>query len=150
MTAYNRGVFRVTCPNNNTVYSCGVGNFQMTYADGYRSAIPLNSTTCQCRETNGAACIAYCGYVKPAGYEVMASNFTGNGTSACSTGKKVMSCSVAPTSVGIDLFRKAYPSADGGSCKCSNKYGATCVAICADARPNYEVVQQISARHTVV
>ena len=133
------GVFRISCPFNNTLYSCGVGNAQMSYADAYRYAAPINSTTCQCRETTGAACMAYCGYVNPAGYEIRNSTFVGNGTASCSTGKKVMSCHVAPSGQGVDLFRSAYPAADGQSCQCTDKFGANCLAICVNARPNYEV-----------
>jgi hypothetical protein len=139
MSALGAGVFRVTCPFNNTVYSCGVGNYQLTSADNYRYAAPVSSTTCQCRDANPAICMAYCGSVTPAGYEIRNSTVKGNGTVACSAGKKVMSCSIAPSGAGIDLFRKAYPAADGQSCQCSDNFGATCVAICANARPDYEV-----------
>ena len=83
--------------------------------------------------------MAYCGYVNPAGYEIRNSTFVGNGTAACSAGKKVMSCSVASSGQGVDLFRSAYPAADGQSCKCADKFGATCLAVCVNARPNYEV-----------
>jgi hypothetical protein len=145
-TAYGSGVFQVTCPFNNTLYSCGVGNIQLSYADANRYAVPVSSTTCQCKETQGATCIAYCGNVKPSGYEIKNTTFTGNGTSACSAGKKVMSCGVAPTSNGIDLFRKAYPAANGQSCQCSYNFGAICFAVCADAPPNHEVVALIFSK----
>ena len=83
--------------------------------------------------------MAYCGFVNPAGHEIRNSTFVGNGTAACSTGKKVMSCHVAPSGQGVDLFRSAYPAADGQSCQCADKFGATCLAVCVNARPNYEV-----------
>ena len=70
-TIIGYGVFTSSCEPNYTLFHCGIGNVQPLYWDPYRYAMPINSTTCQCRDVNNwVGCTAYCRPVLPAGYQV--------------------------------------------------------------------------------
>ena len=56
------GTFTTSCPSGYSLLSCGFDNSRTyTRVPAFqRTSTPLNSTTCQCVDTSGMGCVAWC------------------------------------------------------------------------------------------
>jgi len=121
--------------------SCGFQTYvNLLGADWYRQFFPLNTTTCQCKDSMGSSCVAWCVNYKVPGFEIVnqvGAEFT---QANCSNGNKALGCHIVPVpGSGFDPKRFYYPNTNGSGCTCETKYGSTCIATCASGIQDYEI-----------
>ena len=120
---------------------CSLGNTQLQFDEPYRSALPVNSTTCECYDFTSARCIAWCTILPISNFEIVEHQSSGIFDVTCPLEKKVIGCHIHPLqSDNVDYGRQFYPNDDGSKCICSDFFGATCIATCASNITSYEIV----------
>lgn len=141
------GNFQVSCPAGTSLLSCGSRNFETFYKDPYRSTKPLNSSTCECRDSSGLICIALCTTRPVMDFQLVTAFSKGTFKVRCPTGKRVLGCHLSPNMLSTKYYgnRTFYPSADGQSCTCFEMMGGSCVATCASNIADYEIAAVQSA-----
>lgn len=138
------GRFIVSCPAGSALLSCGFDSIPSNNWDAYRGVKPLNATSCECYDSNGIGCMAWCTNQTMSGFEISVMGGSGVFQANCSSGKIVLGCHLSPAVVPYvyDMWRKTYPSNDGSACLCSDFGKAECVATCSPKTNirDYEVV----------
>ena len=136
----SNSTFTASCPSGQNLLSCGLDNFQKNTIDWFRSSKPISLYACQCSDTTGVTCVAWCTNLPVNNAEIATSSGKGVFNVSCPAGKRVLGCHIYPNMIGVDEWRYWYPSPDGSSCICYDSFGASCIATCAANINNYEVV----------
>jgi hypothetical protein len=55
-----------------SLLSCGYDNVLSQNWDAYRGVRPVNSTSCECYDTDGISCVAWCTNTSVSGFEIAA------------------------------------------------------------------------------
>ena len=136
------GRFTVSCPSGLSLLSCGFDSIPSNNWDAYRGVRPINTTSCECYDSYGIGCMAWCTNQTLPGIEKTVYGGSGVFQANCSSGKRVLGCHISPAIVPFvyDMWRKTYPSNDGSACLCSDFGKAECVATCAPNINDYEIV----------
>jgi len=80
----------VECPPEHKLLSCGVQNSKTSgTTDINRYAIPASSTACECKDTAGAKCVAWCANVQM-DFRITKNRIQHTGSVPCPTGYKVL------------------------------------------------------------
>ena len=133
-----------------TVLYCGNRNTQQNKVELYRSAKPINTTTCQCYDFYGEDCVAWCSAAHFRDVEIV--NITSNQTfkATCTSGKQALGCYLSPLQGSAqEPIPAFYPTDGGSSCTCRHSFGAECLAMCASRITNYEI-NEVSGNGTVI
>ena len=140
VTKAGNGTFQVACPTGMNVLYCGDRNTQTNNIEIYRSAMPLNATTCQCYDYFGEECNAWCTAAPVKDVEIPSTTSNQTFKATCSSGKLALGCYLSPTQgLNKEAWPAFYPTDGGSSCTCYHKSGAQCLAMCASNIVNYEI-----------
>ena len=99
----------LTCGDGLQLLSCGLDNTRSESFDAQRYVIPLNETTCQCKDAFKIKCIAICESLSSK-VEIVSKSGTGRWTVPCPSGKRALGCHIKPGSgYRAELWRQFYP-----------------------------------------
>ena len=144
------GTVQISCPAGYMLLYCGMRNTQTSQFFERRYAMPINSTSCECRDDYGMKCIAWCANKGLEGFEI-AINRTSSPLNrnelmvTCPIGKLVVGCNLEPFIIEYHAFyslRTCYPYNFGSSCFCHDFDGAKWTAVCALNIQSYEIAKK--------
>ena len=98
----------LTCGEGLQLLSCGLDNTRSESFDAQRYVIPLNETTCQCKDAFRINCIGICDSLNSK-VEIVRRAGTGHWTVPCPSGKLVLGCHIKPGN-HAELWRQFYPT----------------------------------------
>ena len=139
VTKNSRGTFYASCAVGSQVLFCGDQNTQTLNRETFRSAKPLNSTTCQCYDYFGMQCRAWCTSAPVKNFQAVAVTSSGTFVANCPAGKLALGCHTNPAQANPEDWRIFAPNLDGSGCTCYDYFGTTCVTTCASNVFDYEV-----------
>ena len=89
--------------------SCGLNNTEITSFDAQRYVIPLNKTTCLCKDVFKVKCVGICGLLN-SNIEIVSKSGSGYWKVYCPFGKKALGCHIQPgNGTKAELWREYYP-----------------------------------------
>ena len=141
ISAIGNNTVQVSCPSGMNLLYCGDRNSQTNDVEIYRSAKPINSTTCECYDFFGIECTAWC-TTASLDFEIASLRSKGTFNVTCPRQKWVLGCHIDSTTFSNgnhEEWKSFYPSADGHSCICYDYFGASCIAACATNIKNYKI-----------
>ena len=145
------GTFTVSCEFGTSLLSCGSQTWKNVGREFFRQVRPMNSTTCLCHDDKGVTCIAWCTSLPVENFLIAVVTSKGAFQVNCPPVMLVLGCHISPdfNTKSSQLYRSTYPSFDGQSCMCYDRYGADCIATCASNVSGYEVMQKSSTGNPV-
>ena len=133
-----------------TLLYCGNKNTQTDNAEVYRSAKPINATTCECYDYFGEECNAWCTAAPVKDIEIPSTTSNNTFKATCSGGRLALGCHISLLQdKSKDYWPAFYPTDGGSSCTCFHTYGAQCLAMCASNIANYEI-NEVVGNGTVI
>lgn len=157
-----QGVKVVTCTPGTVLLSCGLDNVKTSGPwDPERYAIPINTTSCQCKSSRGdIRCVLWCTNAVN-GFVIAKSDRKGRNNTlraSCPLGTWVLGCQsrrllshpsrpsnhISDTSATARSAwqRDQWPTDNGTACLCYDTLNAECIATCASGIRNYNIRQQ--------